>query len=484
MSNDVSIVDNSKPDSQPSFCAGCTFDLPRDYDLSGTVYTVAQLPKPWEAIARQGGLAAYWEALTPTPAPPPPPPPEPEPDLPGTPLQWQIDLQKQKELNSQQAWANVQTGAQKAKAKRLLKQDELAVRREEVDHRRERMARERGRWTEQDTGTTGDDVKTFEELAAVFGEEVDLTEASAILQRNDGGLVLPAQKLNWIYGLPGTGKSQIALITLIEAVMRGGRAIYLDYEDTARTFHQRCAVMGFSPMVYEDSFKYVHGGLSEFPAAQAGALAWLAEAVNPEMNLVVIDAAESSGCPSDGAPVNTWLEKVVMPWYDAGYTTNVTDHIPKAREGRADGPIGSQRKLAAVTGISLLVGGYCWTKRKNGRITLTNDKDRTGSYGKKEPVATIIGDWVNGAFGYTIAPPSNEDSRGGSVGNAILEAVNDAGPAGMVGKRKLLEAVGGNRAIANTTIDNMVEGGLIQIAKKGQTITYTLTAEGASFLED
>ena len=277
-------------------------------------------------------------------------------------------------------------------------------------------ARQRARLGHAEEGDGQPVGATLADLAAVFGDDVDLTPTLALLERRhgDGGMVLPAGKLNWIYGLPGSGKSFVGLIALHESLLRGGRAIYLDYEDSAKTFQQRAAIIGFAPKDFADSFKYIHGGLSEHPAAQAEALEWLAESGEPEMNCIVIDAAESSGCPSDGAPVNDWLEKVVNPWRkaDRDYGVQVLDHIPKTKDNRPDGPIGSQRKMAAVDGISLLIGGYCWSKTKGGRLTLTNDKDRTGQYGKKQPVATIIGDWEgeSRAFGHSIVKPSKEDT--------------------------------------------------------------------------
>ena len=331
---------------------------------------------------------------------------------------------------------------------------------------------------------------SLDDLAAVFGDDVDLSETPAILQIGaDGPMVLPAGKLNWIYGLPGCGKSFVCEITLIEAVMRGGRAIYNDCEDSAKTFHQRAAILGFDPKTYADSFKYIHGGLADYPAVQAEAMEFLAGAVDPEMNVVIIDAAESSGCPSDGAPVNEWLSKVVFPWRtpDAQNGVVVSDHIPKTKDNRPDGPIGSQRKLAATDGINLLVGGYCWSKKKGGRITLTNDKDRTGTYGKKEPVATIIGEWEGQGdgrtFAHRIVEPSHEDSANNNIGGAILNAVAAAGPSGFAGKSKLQQAVGSNRNVVFSTIDNLIEGGMLTATKAGQMDIYKLTEDGQEYVD-
>jgi predicted transcriptional regulator len=348
-------------------------------------------------------------------------------------------------------------------------------------------ARQRARLGIPEEGDGPPVAATLADLVAVFGDDVDLTPTPAIWERVDGNLILPAGKLSWIYGYPGCGKSFLCEICLIEAVMRGGRALYLDYEDNQKTFHQRAALLGFHPKTYADSFMYIHGGLSEYPGAQAEALEWLAQSPNPEMNLVIIDAAESSGCPSDGSQINDWLKQVVMPWHnrEVNNAVLVADHIPKTKDNRPDGPIGSQRKLAATDGINLLVGGYCWTKKKNGRLTLINDKDRTGEYAKKEPVATIIGKWDGDGdargFSQVAIEPTKDDTANVNIGGAILEAIDAAGPTGFKGKNKLYHAVGGNRNAVFTTIDNLVEGGLVDV-KSGSSDTYTLTDEGREFV--
>ena len=308
------------------------------------------------------------------------------------------------------------------------------------------------------------------------------------MERLDGAMVLPAGKLNWVYGLPGSGKSFLCEIALIEAVMRGGRAVYLDYEDSAKTFHQRAAILGFNPKDYADSFKYIQGGLADFPVAFAEVVDFLADAPSTDFNQVIIDAAESSGCPSDGSPVNDWLAKVVMPWRDTSVNAGVlvADHIPKKAEDRPDGPIGSQRKLAAVDGISLLVSGYCWTKTKSGRITLTNHKDRTGDYGRGQTVGAIVGEWGGDGdgrtFSHRIVEPTKEDTSE-NVGGHIINAINDAGASGFIGKSNLYKAVGGNRNTVFRTIDSLVEGKLVTVSKSKGTDLYRLTEDGFKYAD-
>ena len=367
-----------------------------------------------------------------------------------------------------------------------LDRERRLVGQQEVEVRQERITREREKWQTQDTPADFTAGTTLDDLTAVFDDDVDLSPTPGILDRRhgDGGLVLPAGKLNWLYGLPAGGKSFVGAIGVSEAVLRGGRVMFLDYEDNKKTFQQRAAILGLNPKDHTDSFRYIHGGLADSPLATAQAQDWLSQADDTEMSLVVIDAAESSGCPSDGASVNEWLAKVVQPWERLGITIIVIDHIPKQREGRPDGPIGSQRKLAAVTGIALKVTGNCWSKTKNGRLVLTCEKDRTGNYAKGEKVAAIVGEWDSAghsrSFGYRIVNPSQGDDDTGNIGGAILEYVAEAMPEGINSQRAIIANVKGKRDTIISTIDNLVEGGLLELAQrgKGKGNNYTITGNG------
>ena len=160
-----------------------------------------------------------------------------------------------------------------------LDRERRLVGQQEVEVRQERITREREKWQSYDTpGETETKAESsLDDLTAVFDDEIDLTPTPSILDRKhgDGGLVIPAGKLNWIYGLPSGGKSFVGLIAVSEAVLRGGRVMYLDYEDYQNTFHQRAAILGLKPNDHADSFRYIHGGLADFPLATAQAKEWL-----------------------------------------------------------------------------------------------------------------------------------------------------------------------------------------------------------------
>ena len=75
------------------------------------------------------------------------------------------------------------------------------------------------------------------------GSDLDLAP-TAMLQRSDGSTLLYDGKLNFLFGVPGSVKSWVALYCVIETLLRGRRAIYWDHEDTPGTLSRRSKLMG------------------------------------------------------------------------------------------------------------------------------------------------------------------------------------------------------------------------------------------------
>ena len=204
---------------------------------------------------------------------------------------------------------------------------------------------------------------SLDDYTADFDFEAQTDRLPAIMERSDNETLLYAQKLNSVFGIPGSGKSWVAAIAIDAAVFRGGRVILWDHEDSPQTFKRRTMMLGFDPLQQADSFRYVTPAMANSQAAIAEAQTWLVGAVDPVFSLVVIDAAESAGCPSDGADVAPWYKSHVQPWRDANAGVLIVDHVPKQREDRPRGAIGSQAKLARIDGAALAISGAPWTKR-------------------------------------------------------------------------------------------------------------------------
>ena len=123
----------------------------------------------------------------------------------------------------------------------------------------------------------------------------------------------------------------------------------------------------------------------------------------------------------------------------------ILDHVPKRRQERPRGAIGSQHKLAKIDGAAMGISGKPWTKTQDGAMVLRLEKDRQGdipgSVGAK--VATIKG-WYEGATLHTsIVAPDDADGQDVDLGMTLLIAIADAGPDGITGAKNLYATVKG-----------------------------------------
>ena len=344
------------------------------------------------------------------------------------------------------------------------------------------LTRSERRQDNYDAAAEGVQVEDAGEPLAAFempmdGSDLDLAP-TAMLQRKDGSTLLYDGKLNFLFGTPGSGKSWVALYCVHETLLRGRRAIYWDHEDTPGTLSRRSKLMGLDLAASwgEDQFKYLRPGLDGSTLAMTEALEWVAGGDGP--TLVVIDSAESAGCPSDGADVAPWLAKIVLPFLEAGATVLVLDHVPKRKEGRPLGPIGSQHKLARIDGAALYVTGVPWTQKTDGHLTLYNHKDRHGQLPAPigKAVARLVGTHEHDTLNLSIVAPETEDNIEEAY-IPTLRALADAGPDGVHGQKAMRDLVVGRGSQRDKAIGDLVELGFI-LKTRGKKVHYSITASG------
>ena len=205
-------------------------------------------------------------------------------------------------------------------------------------------------------------------------------------------------------------------------------------------------------------------------------MTWIAGGDGP--TLVVIDSAESAGCPSDGADVAPWLAKIVLPFLEAGATVLVLDHVPKRKEGRPLGPIGSQHKLARVDGAALYVSGVPWTQKTDGHLTLYNHKDRHGQLPAPigKAVARLVGTHERDTLYLSIVAPETEDNLEEAY-IPTLRALVSAGPDGVHGQKAMRDLVVGRNNQKDKAISDLVELGFV-LKTPGKKVHYSITALG------
>ena len=305
-----------------------------------------------------------------------------------------------------------------------------------------------------------------------------LEPVKPLLMRSDGEPLMYQGKLNTIYGSPASGKSWIALLAIQEVLIQGGRAAYWDFEDSVSTFVNRFKVIASDALNFQDDLRYLQGDVTESTVAVAELQTWLTTGDGP--GLLVIDSAESAGCPSDGASVVKWFETHVTPYTSVGAAVLVIDHVPKSKIDRPRGAIGSQHKLARVDGVALAISGSPWSKRFGGKIFIRNEKDRVGDLpvGNGKIAAVVEGFYNrNGVLEYNIVPPDDTEDEP-NIAESILQALADNRDAGIRGAVQMRSAVKAKGQAVDEALQILIDTDLISRVKDGQAFKFDITDAG------
>ena len=318
-------------------------------------------------------------------------------------------------------------------------------------------------------------------------------EVPALLKRRDGAPVLYKGRLNSLIGRPSRGKTWVALLACKEALQSGSRAVWVDHEDSTATMSTRARVLGLSEVFQgaDSRFGYVDGELARDKQGVKDALTWIQG--GEDTGVVVIDAAFSGGCPSDGADVMPWYLRNVRPWQRAGLSVVLIDHVPKRSEHEGpEGGIGSQSKLAVVDGAVLGVKGTPWTRTKDGRIELSVHKDRPGAIGGiRDIAAVVLGQHREDGNGPYLKVDIVEPLSGSSAGSEkdvvetlLLRALEKAGEGGIRSQVAIRKAVAARDEHVDRGLDDLVEAGQVTKTRDGRAWTYRITPEGGRRLAE
>lgn len=188
--------------------------------------------------------------------------------------------------------------------------------------------------------------------------------------------------INEIHGMPGCGKSWLALHTIKECVARKESVLFLDWEDTAANCLLRLKALGAN---LHQVMKYMH----YVDVATLGMMhraAFLATLEHTAPTMVVFDSVgEAMG--ASGLDVNA--DKDVAMWFaaypgtaaksDARPAVLLVDHVVKNEKDRGHWAAGSYRKLAAVSGAAYLIETLePFSRNQPGRVQIIVAKDRGG----------------------------------------------------------------------------------------------------------
>jgi hypothetical protein len=222
---------------------------------------------------------------------------------------------------------------------------------------------------------------------------VDLREIDAADQPvPDLAGLLYREAVHSLSGEPGIGKTLVAQAFIALELKRGGRALILDYEDSARTTRTRLADLG----VDDEGLGRVTY-LRPFGPLSDADLAWLPRLVEGQgIGLVLIDSVPEALATENldenaSTDVSRWYQRLPRPLARAGASVLVIDHVTKSTEQRGRWARGSGAKLAAIDGAAYTIEtSEPFSRERSGSVTLRVAKDRHGAIGGNgEPVRTI-----------------------------------------------------------------------------------------------
>jgi hypothetical protein len=198
---------------------------------------------------------------------------------------------------------------------------------------------------------------------------------------------------NSIFGESESGKSWIALVAALEVIDRGGRVLWLDFEDNARRFRGRLDSMSVPKELWSliDYVNPIHALWNNRTNASTAAHADFAELLNNGCyELAVVDTMTGAMSVEGLDPLSmTDVEQVYRVLAGqivkrTGAAVLILDHVTKATEGRGRYAIGSERKLSGITGAAYsLEVTRPWSRALggepvNGAASLKIAKDRPG----------------------------------------------------------------------------------------------------------
>lgn len=254
------------------------------------------------------------------------------------------------------------------------------------------------------------------DIAAVVDGGAKPTEPD-LLARTDGKRLFYSGLVHTLQAAPSTGKSWVSLLIAAEALVMGGAAVYLDWEDSAESIVGRLIALGLDPATLAASFRYarVEG---PWTAAEAASVHQVLDDVNPEV--VIIDGV-AQAIAYDGGDENVasdclaWNGRVIHPIAATGAAVVMLDHTAKASEKGDRYSRGSGSKLGMIDGAAYnVVVLDPYSRTKAGKMALVCAKDRPGNFAIGETVAHIAVE--PSADGEVVRmgiepPPEPEDGR-------------------------------------------------------------------------
>ena len=306
----------------------------------------------------------------------------------------------------------------------------------------------------------------------------EIPDPTMLLLTDGTGLLYPGETHSF-FGEPGSGKTWLALLAIKEQLEQGNTAVLIDAEDRWEKAYARLLQLGISAEIIAEHFIYVK------PLGKTEPLA-LDYLTNMEATLVVIDSTGESmsieGLDGyDDLGVASWNQKLLAPLLHSGAAVVTLDHVAKSPDNRFM-PIGSQRKLAGITGAAYNVKkGTPWSRHNIGTASMHCAKDRNGKIEVEHAAADVMVVPLDDGNGVSIklTPGAPKKSRVDTltentqrISDALLDKLRDAD--GALPKMELIDGITGSKTRVNGVVDFLVDSGRIDVRSEDGRKLHTL----------
>ena len=284
--------------------------------------------------------------------------------------------------------------------------------------------------------------------------------------RIGGGHLFYRGRANALYAPSGHGKSWVALWACATELDDDHDVVFIDLEDHAASVAGRLRALGVTTDTLAARFHYIAPEAPWTPAA-AVQVAQLVE--DHQATIVVIDStgeamALDGAKPNDDDDTARFFRR--MPRYlanlDAQPAVILTDHVPKDDNRPRGMAIGSQRKRAALDGVSYdVTSSIAPARGVDGKLELVVGKDRNGAYQRGNTVAHVrISANEAGTNVAIVVEAPDKDGR--PIG--VMEAVSSylEGAEDPQSKTQIRANVTGNDATIGVAIDELVNAGYVR----------------------
>ena len=329
---------------------------------------------------------------------------------------------------------------------------------------------------------------------------VDLTDALAghraqpptMLARADGVHLIYPGRVHWIMGEPESLKTWLAVLLIAQVINDGGDALWIDFEDEARTIVGRLLALGVTAETIAAHFTYIR---PDEPLADRHGLSTLAgldldvTLAARAYRITVIDGV-TEGMTMEGldllgnADIATWMRRLPKRIALTGSGVACLDHLTKNRETGGRFAIGGQHKLAGIDGAAYRLDVLRPFSRAVvdptiGTASVTVTKDRPGwvrSYAKEGRVAVLeLQGWPDGGVTAHLTASDAAPTPDLKLCLAILTYLGTYNGAS---KNAIELGVEGKAAGIRDALVWMADRGWLEVRRVGQSHQHHLTDAG------